>query len=939
MLAIESAASTIHSGDRLSGPVRFFPLAVIISVIIFHGCSTYQSLTAYFNTYYNAGRLFDEATDQIETSTQTVSDSSNLATFNVSKDVDDKLDKVIEKCSKLLQFYPNSKWVEGAIMMIGKSYVYKGESESALRKFKELLDNFPGSDYRFEARLWSAMAEYHMRQDDEALKLLKDLYTDAKAQGKDDITLRSLVLQGQIFFARGEYNQAASAFAPALDLSGDNRIRSVACFQLGLCYQRLGDPAKAAEAYGRVVKLGPDFSLEFRARLREAMMLAAAQNYKGSLAKLDDLRGEPLKPDERGLVEIEIANDYRQLGDSAKAFQLYDMIDTTYRRTEAAARSYFERAVVYERGRRDLRLARSYYDSAKNEYANTDINAIAQRKSKDLADYFSYKGNVARYDSLLDKALHPDTIALKKDSTAGPDSLRSAADSVRKQFVPPDIVDQRLKPPPEKMQADTLKSERRVPSGRDSLPSPSALLRLAAKQASSQIRGPADSAGAKHDSTNMAAKQAQPSGDTANRAHPAEAQVPVDTFPGYRSGRPARDSALTPAASPADKHLAQSGAARVDSPRAEGKPPAPPPMLNPPVPNPQIGEPANMGQDRPPGMPEQMMPGGRFPGLRPGMGSPDSIEAARLAGRDMAQRARTGFRGIPDSLLRPNDSLNTRRGAPPPAPVVLSPDSLRSLIATTKFELAGLFYLELNLPDSALLWYQKIVDEYPASPFVPRCLYAMAEIDRVQGDSLAMDSLYNLIVKNYRQSEYGVQVNRLLGNDASPEFLDSAALAFARAESLLQAGSTSDAISAYAQIPDRYPSSSIVPKALYAVGWIYENVLVLNDSAARWYKVLLREYPSSPYAANVQAQVAVRDDPKTLSQYVKIKEIQALGKPKPGKGEKPEGVPGVKPGEELQDEDEDIQKLRREDRNDDDNQDEDQDNSDDDSPDSDDGGN
>ena len=68
---------------------------------------------------------------------------------------------------------------------------------------------------------------------------------------------------------------------------------------------------------------------------------------------------------------------------------------------------------------------------------------------------------------------------------------------------------------------------------------------------------------------------------------------------------------------------------------------------------------------------------------------------------------------------------------------------------------------------------------------------------------------------------------------------------------------------------------------MYMIGWIYENVMVKNDSAAAWYQRLVKEYPSSLYAADVLAKLAVKSDPKSLSQYVKIKEIPAIQPAKP----------------------------------------------------------
>ena len=99
----------------------------------------------------------------------------------------------------------------------------------------------------------------------------------------------------------------------------------------------------------------------------------------------------------------------------------------------------------------------------------------------------------------------------------------------------------------------------------------------------------------------------------------------------------------------------------------------------------------------------------------------------------------------------------------------------------------------------------------------------------------------------------------------------------------------------------RHPSSGLVPKATYSVGWIYENVIKDADSAALWYRQLLKAYPGSVYALEAQPRVAVKDDPKSLDRYVKINRIEPVAKPpKPTFGRRAPPVDRVRQPEEDQ---------------------------------------
>src|SRR5260221_464280 len=177
----------------------------LLTLLFVSGCTTYQNVTGYFNTYYNARKLFDEAVGDVRTQTAKDRDTSYFVRAVVPQNIQDKFDKVIEKGSKLIQFYPQSKWVDDAILMIAQSYVYLGEYESGVRKFKELLDLFPDSDLRFEGKLWDARAKYYLNQQDAALAEIKDLFPEARAKGQNDILLKSLMLQARIFWERAEF--------------------------------------------------------------------------------------------------------------------------------------------------------------------------------------------------------------------------------------------------------------------------------------------------------------------------------------------------------------------------------------------------------------------------------------------------------------------------------------------------------------------------------------------------------------------------------------------------------------------------------------------------------------------------------------------------------------------------------------------------------------
>mgnify|MGYP001583147077 FL=1 len=349
----------------ITSPVRFILLPVIAALLTLSGCGTYRNATAYFNTYYNAAQLFDQAVAEMSKSPQTARDSNYFAPYNVPQAVVTKFEKVIEKGSRVIQFHAESGYIEDAIMMIGKSYLYQNETESAAGKFRELLDNFPESDKRAEARLWYAKALYQGKNDEEALIAAKELAVP-NGEGDEgeipgDILLEITMLEAQIYADRGEFSQAASTLGRTEAIDGDGQLKAIAQYQLGTVYEKTEDYARAVDAYGLVREYSPTPTMSFNALLRRGAVLSKAGRPEEGLKTFDEIIAQPLKPEQSALVDFEVANAYWARGDSAAAFTLYDIIDSTYKNTDAAARSYFKRGEIFEKQYRKLAGAGEYY--------------------------------------------------------------------------------------------------------------------------------------------------------------------------------------------------------------------------------------------------------------------------------------------------------------------------------------------------------------------------------------------------------------------------------------------------------------------------------------------------------------------------------------------------------------------------------------------------
>ena len=112
--------------------------------------------TAYFNTYYNAEMAFKKAQTSHNEVLEKYPDS---LVVTPPGDADQNYNRTIEKAEKVIEIFPkNPKWHDDAIMLMGKAHFFKKEFPKAIRRFRQLEQEFPESPHIPESYLYLAKA-------------------------------------------------------------------------------------------------------------------------------------------------------------------------------------------------------------------------------------------------------------------------------------------------------------------------------------------------------------------------------------------------------------------------------------------------------------------------------------------------------------------------------------------------------------------------------------------------------------------------------------------------------------------------------------------------------------------------------------------------------------------------------------------------------------
>lgn len=113
----------------------------------------------------------------------------------------------------LVERYPESPMTQRTLLLMGYSYLDRGDSFGALKVFERFMRMFPESKYMDRVRLSTASAYLKLNRFDEAYSLLDDIEKNGKtARGRQEAAYR----KGDVFFRKKEYAEAIKQYKGAL---------------------------------------------------------------------------------------------------------------------------------------------------------------------------------------------------------------------------------------------------------------------------------------------------------------------------------------------------------------------------------------------------------------------------------------------------------------------------------------------------------------------------------------------------------------------------------------------------------------------------------------------------------------------------------------------------------------------------------------------------
>jgi TolA-binding protein len=392
-------------------------LAALVLASGLSGCGRllgqrYDNFTAYYNTFYNAKRAFEQEEEQLLTAERPVDRNRYLDLFAEPEDRQlEGFTKAVEKGADLLREHPESKWVDDALLLIGKAYFYQGNFTGAEQKF---LETIALDENRLEDEAWFWLGRTLSaaeRYEDAALALREGLDQEAV---RERWANRMRLVLAEIDVREGEWDEAVESLQAGLDGLRDDELAARATFLLGQVYETQERPAEAAEAYGRVLEYGPRYELAYAAQLSHALTLSLSGEGERALDDLRRMGRDDKNFENRAEIELMRARVLAAQGRPADARDLLRRLlyeeDPSLRIGTIRGPAHYRLAEVYRNGLRNYVRAAAHYDTAATAIRQPDLletQATAQAitdvatLSEAFGNYARVAGEIADMDSLL----------------------------------------------------------------------------------------------------------------------------------------------------------------------------------------------------------------------------------------------------------------------------------------------------------------------------------------------------------------------------------------------------------------------------------------------------------------------------------------------------------------------------------------------------------
>lgn len=388
-------------------------LLILLAGIFLVGCggslkSSWNNFTAYYNTFYNARESFKSGLKKVRNQPVTIDPSSpvrihaapNKAGYN-------DFQNAIDKGAQVLRNFPESKWVDDAILLIGKSNYYRQEFYPALQKFEELVNAASSPEMISRAIIWKSRTQLELKQYTAGVSFVESELEQYPAKWPRKYRGEIQALAGQHHVMLENLEEAVGYLFDATANIQKKPLLGRTYFLLGQVLEQRERYGEAFNAFREVENNFPNFEYLYWSRVKQADIARKAKRFDLALDIFNTLRKDDKNFDRRGRLSFEIARTHEMMGEAEEAEDIFkNLLYGTESQPPRALKAdiYFRLGKIYSDQYDQYQIAAAYFDSSSTLNASSSPGRDAENPAE-LADtygeYTELQNSIIRADSLL----------------------------------------------------------------------------------------------------------------------------------------------------------------------------------------------------------------------------------------------------------------------------------------------------------------------------------------------------------------------------------------------------------------------------------------------------------------------------------------------------------------------------------------------------------
>lgn len=232
-----------------------------------------------------------------------------------------------EQLSKFLETYPGSARRMDVLYLRGECYFHQGLHDRAAREFEIFLSEYPRGRLSDDAHVRLGETYLKLRKSADAIEQFK---TVLDRFGASELAGEAAYWIGEAYSRMGDWDNAIKYYALSFEGYPIGRLRDYAAYSTGWAYQKKGIFSSAIEWYRRVIREFPQSGLRALAGIRIAECHFTQKEYRKTIDELQNVKDLTTQKEERGEVEYLIAESYYHLQEYDTARKRYSEFLSTF---------------------------------------------------------------------------------------------------------------------------------------------------------------------------------------------------------------------------------------------------------------------------------------------------------------------------------------------------------------------------------------------------------------------------------------------------------------------------------------------------------------------------------------------------------------------------------------------------------------------------------